>query len=229
MEPLTTDLLNSETIFTDASRRGFFDTHLWFSILKRPNFSRFTRVQRLWSVVALLFLSMIASAMWYNQEPSEDTMTDEEIEANSIQSVKLGPFSLNYRQLYVGLMSSVITFLPSLVIITIFKKRQLKGERFQQYIEENEKEREDKKNPRVLPWWSVFFAYGLIILCILVPGTFTFLYSLEFGPDKTNDWMCSFVFGTVLGVAVLEPIKVNFVPEISRRQICLLLMVSKNL
>lgn len=52
-------------------------------------------------------------------------------------------------------------------------------------------------------------AYVLIGICIAVGGTFTFLYSLEFGTEKTNDWLLSFVFGTVLGVLVLEPVKVR--------------------
>lgn len=210
MVPLSNEDLNSETIFNDAGRKGLFDDHLWFSISTRPNYSRFTRVQRLWCLVALLFLSMISSAMWFNQEPSKETMTEEEIEANSVQSIKLGPFSLNYKQIYVGFMSSVITFVPSIFIVTIFKNRKVKGERCYEYIEDDNKNIDQKiKKRRMLPWWSIYIAYTLIVLCILVPGFFTFLYSLEFGPEKTNNWMLSFVFGTALGVLILEPLKVK--------------------
>lgn len=212
LEPLSKDILVRETIFTETTRKGFFDDHLWFSISKRPNYSQFTRVQRLWTLVALLFLSMVTSAMWFNQEPSDDEQDQET--ASTIRTVELGPFKLSYKQLYVGLMSSVITFLPSILMVAIFKNRKLKQEHTTSSDIESDTKNVPKKNKkrRQLPWWTIYFAYALVIVCISCGGTFTFLYSLEFGAEKTNDWLLSFVIGTVMGALLLEPVKVEVNP-----------------
>ncbi|GFS42903.1 polycystic kidney disease protein 1-like 2 [Trichonephila inaurata madagascariensis] len=54
-------------IFPNASRRSLTDNHLWLSIFTRPARSRFTRLQRLSCCLALLYLSMLTSAMWYER------------------------------------------------------------------------------------------------------------------------------------------------------------------
>lgn len=195
-----------DAVFTETTTKGFFDDHLWFSISKRPNYSQFTRVQRLWTLMALLFLSMVASAMWFNQEPDPEEQDKET--ASTLRTVEVGPFKLSYKQLFVGFMSSLITLIPSIVIVAIFKNRRLKPMHRNGKNIENGSTDDTKKNKKLLPWWSVFLAYILIGICVATGGFFTFLYSLEFGSDKTNDWLMSFVFGTVLGVFVLEPIKV---------------------
>uniref|UniRef100_K1QZL5 Polycystic kidney disease protein 1-like 2 n=1 Tax=Magallana gigas TaxID=29159 RepID=K1QZL5_MAGGI len=162
--------------------------------------------KRLWTLMALLFLSMVASAMWFNQEPDPEEQDKET--ASTLRTVEVGPFKLSYKQLFVGFMSSLITLIPSIVIVAIFKNRRLKPTyRNGKDIEKGSTD-DTKKNKKLLPWWSLFIAYSLIGICVATGGFFTFLYSLEFGSDKTNDWLLSFVFGTVLGVFVLEPVKV---------------------
>lgn len=207
LEPLSKDFMAREAVFTETTTKGFFDDHLWFSISKRPNYSQFTRVQRLWTIVALLFLSMVASAMWFNQEPSPEDQDKETV--NTLRTVEIGPFKLSYKQLFVGFMSSLITLVPSIVIVAIFKNRRLKQDIPKGNDNENPSTSQPGNSRKRLPWWTVFVAYVLIGICIAVGGTFTFLYSLEFGTEKTNDWLLSFVFGTVLGVLVLEPVKVR--------------------
>lgn len=104
-------------MLNEMSKNHLFEDHLWLSVSMRPHYSRFTRVQRLWTIVSLLFLSMIASAMWYNtSDPSGGS------------TVSLGPLKLNYKIVYVGFMSALIAAVPSLIIMLIFKNRRLKGE-----------------------------------------------------------------------------------------------------
>ena len=97
LEVLQDGNIETDKLFYNLSQKKLFDDHLWVSLLKRPYFSRFSRVQRLWCLVALLFLALISSAMWYNQ-------LDERI----MQTVKVWLIKLNYKQFYVGFMSSVI-------------------------------------------------------------------------------------------------------------------------
>lgn len=209
LSPLTSDHVTRNLMFNERSRRGLFDDHLWFSLAMRPNSSTFTRVQRLWSIVALLFLSMVTSAMWFSSNPSlsiEDT--------NQTQFVTLGPFTLSYRMLYVGLISSLLTFLPSFAIVFIFNNRKHRRRK------SNSLEQSPLPyayNSRcLLPWWVSFVGYCLIGLAITTGGFFTFLYSLEFGSGTTNDWLLSFVCGTLQNIFLLEPCKVSiYLDEIS--------------
>ena len=55
-------------LFVARTRRNLSDSHLWFSVLARPANSRFTRVQRLSCCLCLLFMSMMASGMYYERQ-----------------------------------------------------------------------------------------------------------------------------------------------------------------
>ncbi|XP_033752683.1 polycystic kidney disease protein 1-like 2 [Pecten maximus] len=204
MEALDEQVMDSQMLLNETSKRNMFDEHLWFSLSKRPNYSRFTRVQRLWSITALLFLSMIASAMFYNTADTGGRV------------ITLGPLKLSYKQFYVGFMSAAIAVIPSVIIINIFKHRRFKGE---QVIKFPSKGKPMKKRcccgccakccsgPTSLPWWTIFFGYLLIVACIGSGGSFTFMYSLEWGTDLTVEWLLAFFLGTVESVFVFEPVK----------------------
>lgn len=202
LSPLTSEAVPKYLMLSENSRRGLFDDHLWFSLSIRPNASKFTRVQRLWCIVALLFLSMVASAMWFNSNPSISTE-----DTNQIQTVQLGPFTLSYRMLYVGLMSSLLMFVPSFAIVFIFNNRSLRKSNKLKTIYQQHKIYDRKW---LLPWWMVFVAYCSICLSIMSGGFFTFLYSLEFGSGTTNDWLLSFIMGTLQDIILLQPCKVSF-------------------
>ena len=46
------------------AKTKMFDDHLWLSVVKRPNKSNFSRVQR-WSMcLSTMFLVMVVNAMW---------------------------------------------------------------------------------------------------------------------------------------------------------------------
>lgn len=182
LDALDAENVKTDTLFFSLSQKKIFDDHLWISLFKRPHFSRFTRVQRLWCLVALLFLAMISSAMWY------DTPEDK-----AMQTISVGPLKLNYKQFYVGLMSSLIALGPSLILVLLFRNRKFKGE---------------KNSGCHLPWWSVFFAYFLVFVCVGASATFVFLYSLQWGSDKTVEWMISFVLAVCQSIMFLEPVKV---------------------
>ncbi|XP_060074618.1 uncharacterized protein LOC132554330, partial [Ylistrum balloti] len=97
--PAEKELLDGKTLFESVTRFNFFDEYLWLSLFGRPSFSRFTRVQRLYCVSSLLSLSMLGSAMWFNSGNERPSY-----------GVKLGFFELNYKQIYVGIMSALMSF-----------------------------------------------------------------------------------------------------------------------
>lgn len=107
-------------------------------------------------------------------------------------------------------MLLVIIFVLFIFIVIIFKNWKVKGERCYEYIEDDNKNIDLKiKKCCMLFWWSIYIVYILIVLCILVLGFFMFLYFLEFGLEKMNNWMFFFVFGIVLGVLIFELLKVK--------------------
>ncbi|XP_033730017.1 uncharacterized protein LOC117319295, partial [Pecten maximus] len=176
---------------SEVSSRNIFNDHLWFSLLFRPSYSRFTRVQRLWSLASLLFLSMVASAMFY------DTPDD------TLPLVKTTHFEIGYKEIYTGLMSSVITAVPSLIMTYVFSKRKLRGENPLSVLHDG-----DTFRPTgILPWWLIFIGYLVLLICIISGSFFTLLYSLEWGPSLTIKWMSAFLLGTAESVILIEPTK----------------------
>ena len=57
--------------FSEHTRVGITDSHLWLSCLLRSERSAFTRAQRVSCCLALLLLTMITSAMFYKAEDNE--------------------------------------------------------------------------------------------------------------------------------------------------------------
>ncbi|XP_060074616.1 polycystin-1-like protein 2 [Ylistrum balloti] len=186
------ELKDGSVLFGSNTRFNLFDDYLFLSLFKRPSASRFTRVQRCVCVFSMLFLSMLANAMWYR--------TSEGVE---IYGIHLGPFSINYKSIYVGCMASLVTFIPGFLIAWIFRNRKVKvGTTFRdQYTKE-------VMNEGFLPWWFIFVGYVVAIIFLSSGATFTFFYSIDWGRETTIEWLVSFTFGTVQGILLMDPLKV---------------------
>ena len=86
------------------------DGHLWFSVYTRPPNSSFTRVQRLTCCISLLFSSMVANAMFYELADAKENLR-----------IKFGPIDFTWRELMIGVQSSLIVVPVNLLIITVFR------------------------------------------------------------------------------------------------------------
>ena len=89
--------------------------HVWFSIFFKSHRSRYTRLQRTSTAFALLFLSMLVDAMWYGVVP-EQSHTD---------GVDLSFLTFTFEQAYVGCMVTLVTLVPTVMIMIFFKKSKL--------------------------------------------------------------------------------------------------------
>ena len=76
----------------------------------------------------------------------------------------------------------------------------------QPVVEKREVEREEKF---YLPWIFMILGWGLCILCILVSIFFLWAYAVQFGNDKTYQWLSSLIVAFFSGLLLLEPIKVE--------------------
>jgi polycystin 1L2 len=105
------DLTQFNQMFAQSVRKKFSNDHMWASIFSRPTRSTFTRVQRVSSCVALLFLTMITNCMFFKSaDPDHAT------------EVHIGPITLTIQQIYISVVSTCIVFPPSVLIVTIFRK-----------------------------------------------------------------------------------------------------------
>ncbi|XP_064091678.1 uncharacterized protein LOC135205258 [Macrobrachium nipponense] len=99
-------------VFGKTVEKNLSDDHLWFSVFLRPARSRFTRVQRLSACMALLYLSMLVNAMFYERVP----------DTPGAGGLNLGFFSVSPEAMGVGFISNLIVFPPSFLIVFFFRK-----------------------------------------------------------------------------------------------------------
>ncbi|GIY05826.1 polycystic kidney disease protein 1-like 2 [Caerostris extrusa] len=218
-------------LFPNASRRNLTDNHLWLSVFTRPPRSRFTRLQRLSCCLAILYLSMLTSAMWYETTPEQP----------SPGAFKFGPLSLSPEQIAVGLMSNLIVFPPSFVMIIFFRKSRAKSLRpshvnvalEKQYekwrkvyglprtgnkskkstqsrpsVDEESHFRIPPKKKCLLPWWCSYISWFLVIISVGCSVFFLWAYGLQFGNIRTGKWLTSMIVSFLSSVLLTEPIKI---------------------
>lgn len=89
--------------------KNFAEGHLWLSVVTKPPHNSFTRVQRATCCLSLLLSAMLANAMFYK--------TDKEADA----TIQVGPLKFSWRQVIVGIESSLIATPINLLILAIFK------------------------------------------------------------------------------------------------------------
>ena len=83
---------------------------MWFSVYTRPPNSTFTRVQRLTCCIAILFSSMLANAMFYELGDAKESLR-----------IKFGPIDFTWRELMIGVQSSLVVLPMNLLIISLFR------------------------------------------------------------------------------------------------------------
>ncbi|GBN97143.1 Polycystic kidney disease protein 1-like 2, partial [Araneus ventricosus] len=222
-------------LFPNASRRSLTDNHLWLSVFTRPPRSRFTRLQRLSCCLAILYLSMLTSAMWYETTPEQP----------SPGAFKFGPLSLSPEQIAVGLMSNLIVFPPSFVMIILFRKsrarelrpshvnvalekqydkwRKMYGLSLGRNVPKNSVPEVHRPRPSVdeeahsgrlpkkkclLPWWCAYLSWFLVIASVGSSVFFLWAYGLQFGNIRTGKWLTSMVISFLSSVLLTEPLKI---------------------
>ena len=56
----------------------------------------------------------------------------------------------------------------------------------------------------------MYIGWGLAVVIILASATFVFLYSVDWGAEKANEWLLSIILSFFQSVFVIQPGKVNF-------------------
>ena len=187
-----------DTLFPEHAYMRMFDEHTWLSVFKRPRRSQFTRVQRLSCCLAIIFLCMVTSAMWYNTSGKPDLSS----------GLKIGPIRLTFREVYVGFASSLIAAPPTALMIMFFRRSRSKTKAKAGCMKTTNKQKKGIGS-KSFPWWCIIFGYILVFASTASGAFFSFLYSLEWGKDISLQWLCSIVLSFTQSVILIQPIKVS--------------------
>ncbi|KAK7111719.1 hypothetical protein V1264_011307 [Littorina saxatilis] len=71
-----------------------------------------------------------------------------------------------------------------------------------------------KKKPWSLPHWCIYIAWVVCFLSVVGSAFFTILFSMEWGKEKANEWLITFVMSFFQNVIVIQPVKVLFMVAI---------------
>lgn len=202
-------------IFYSKTTRNISDGHLWLSVVMKPSNSTFSRAQRLTCCLTVLFTAMITNAMYYEFEPS--TFNTEE------STIVFGPFVINLKQIMIGIQSSVVIVPINFIIMFIFKNTQptivsenceMQEKDAKYEVQEENKGMNSTYSRKtatfnfLLPHWFVYIAYLLSACACVAAAFFTVLYSIQWGEEKSNQWLASVTVSLVQDIVFVQPIKI---------------------
>ena len=184
------------TQYISEQQQRVFHRHLVISLFKKSSSSRYTRLQRVAVLCVMFFLMMVSSAMWYGTDSK----------SNVSFKVQIGPISIGWNEFYVGCMTILTVYPVVLLIAELFRRTEKQNsgdnmeERFQLIVEGFQKE---------FPRWVLVIAWILVSAAIVAASFFTFLYSLDWGGDKSNEWLGAFFLSFIQALLVVDPFVVS--------------------
>ncbi|CAF0742236.1 unnamed protein product [Didymodactylos carnosus] len=108
-------------LMSKKTYQNMSDGHLWFSVFSRPPSTRFTRFQRCTCCFVLLFMSMLMNIMYYDQTQESKKTTS--------GGLSIGPFYVTPEQIGIGVMVELICFLPSTLLVELFRRSRRRKKR----------------------------------------------------------------------------------------------------
>ncbi|CAH1800511.1 unnamed protein product, partial [Owenia fusiformis] len=179
------------------ARNAVMERHLVMSLLRKPGSSRFTRTQRLSVCMCMLCLMMISSAMWYNTEEQSGT---------HIHLFSMGPIDVSWHEFYTSFLTIATVYPITLCISELFRRTKQSHRCTMSELLSTQREDMKHKPKAQLPRWVLLPAWCLVACCIVAPCFFTFLYSLEWGSEKSGKWLGSFAISFLEAIVILDPI-----------------------
>jgi len=182
-------------------KKNLTDGYLWFSIFARPLQSSLTRKDRTTNCFVLLFLIMFSNTMYFTVK-------------NNLSTTKCDGFNLgtvmciNISSVLISIIINLILFVPTYIILEIFKKSKPKKSRINEIKELiGEKESIKSKNQLRLPWWSKIVGYILSFIIIGVSIFFTIMYGITMGNDLAIKCFSSIITSFLITILITGPLK----------------------
>ncbi|XP_022779915.1 polycystic kidney disease protein 1-like 2 isoform X2 [Stylophora pistillata] len=177
----------------------FSDSHLWFSVATRPPRYRFTRAQRLSCCLSLLLTTMLASAMFYERETAMD---------DNQGSLRLGRFVVNFREFIIAVQSLMVVLPVNILTVALFTHTRSSNENKEMALQSNSHKKLARKSDISFPHWFIFVPWLLCFLLSTCTASFVVFYSLQWGADKSEQWLVSVAMSVVLDIFVSKPVQI---------------------
>ncbi|XP_066271675.1 polycystin-1-like protein 2 [Branchiostoma lanceolatum] len=222
-------------VFNSQTSKAFNDGHLWCSVVGRPAYSPFTRVQRVSCCLSLLLCTMVTNIMFFGRADDFSKPPPVDILGFEVQ------IPISWAQIMIGVQSCLIIFPINLAIVEIFRhvasppERKTKDQNvssasstssdvisleeielqkidkawdFYRLPYSDKKVTDEKKKRCILPWWCVFIAWFLVFASCFLSALFTILYGSEYGREKAEAWLFTFFTSFFTDLLILQPVKV---------------------
>ena len=157
---------------------------LFLSVLWRPCYNIFNRTQRFICLMAGFFLSMTINAMWFGTDTS-----------GVATKVNIGFVSVHYKQIFVGAIGTILTFPFIAGLNVMFRHRKMK-------VKVDDYRVAVIKQNGCLPHWTGYIGSMVCLMTIIAGCVVTTLYSLQWGREKSNDWLMSIYFGALTDLTI---------------------------
>ena len=216
-------------LFTRETKQKLSDGHLWLSIFARPIQSSFSRLDRLTCCFVLLTISMLMNIMYYGMDNSATQ-----------DGIQIGPANITIQQISVGIITNLVVFPPTLLLVQLFRRTKPKNTRLSRIKslmnKENDGEKKlfekvskkkieikKKKFEIKFPWWFKIIAYIISFIFAAVSLFFVAIKGITFGNEKVAKWLTSVIISFVTSVLITQPLQViYFFDKISKQQIVVL-------
>ncbi|XP_033737929.1 polycystic kidney disease protein 1-like 2 [Pecten maximus] len=208
--PVCNDQKLSEfnVLFPEYVRHGMTEDHLWLSAFMRQERSSFSRLQRVSCILMLLLLTMITNAMFFKSESEE---------ASQVAHVSVGMMKFSLSTVYISIFGILITTGPVILVTLLFtyskQKRQQRRKTKNKYLAEKQQRDVDdqilySKDQMPLPSFVKILAWVIIALAVITSAFFLLLFSMDWGPSKSQEWLTSFLFSSATSFVFVDPMKV---------------------
>lgn len=67
-----------------------------------------------------------------------------------------------------------------------------------------------KKKSALFPHWCVYIAWTCVVISVMVSAFFVVLYSMQWGKERSEEWLTTLMLSTVQSIFFVQPIKVYF-------------------
>jgi len=153
--------------------------------------------------------------MYYGMDNASNTGSD----------LQIGPYAnLTLQQVIVGIITNLIVFPPSLLLIQLFKRSKRRKTRLntlktllEKFNPNNSKIKVEKQNMKIwksskfnlkFPWWFKIIAYVLSSLVTCVCLFFVVTKGIVFGDEKVKNWLTSVLISFLSSVLLTQPLQV---------------------
>jgi len=161
---------------------------------------------------------MLMNILYYGMDTSSSTSS----------GLQIGPYvNVTLQQVSVGIITNLIVFPPSLLLVQLFKRTKLRVGRLSKIKKlleeynptrtvnhENKKNKAEKTKTKKLfelkfPWWFKIIAYGLSFILACVCLFFVIMKGIVFGDEKVKKWITSVLISFLSSVLLTQPFQVT--------------------